>query len=112
MAAVSPVKSRTCKGCGRKTDNDQHCQFPSNPVANAEANGKHRAALCEADVCVERRAKNNAIKARNAANSLGGSNLHGSWWEGNPRMVKVGTAEKGGGDLYAMMSQRYSTSQG
>lgn len=111
MAAVT-TKSRTCQGCGRKTDNSQHCAYPSNPAANAEARGKHRAELCEAEICVSRREKGNAIKSRNRANSLGGSNLHGAWWEGNPRMVKVGTAEKGGGDVYAMMSQRYSDSRG
>ena len=100
-------KTRTCNGCGRKTDNSQHCQYPSNPVANAEARGQHRAAKLSGI----RQARAAKIKARNAVNAFGGSGSNGSWWEGNPRLVKVGTAAKGGGDIFAMMSQRYSTKQ-
>lgn len=106
MAAL--IVFRTCVGCGRKTDNTQHCQFPSNPQANAEAKGNHRADKLSG----VRQSRAAAIKASNRQQGGGGSNMHGSWWEGFPRMVKVGTAEKGGGDVFAMMSRRVSTSKG
>ena len=109
MAEVKKA-TRVCQGCGRKSDNAQHCQYPSNPLVNAQSPEK-RAPLHTGGIPSLRRGKAAAIKARNATSQFGGGSS-GGWWEGNPRLVKVGTAEKGGGDIFAMMSQRYGTKAG
>lgn len=61
---AEPTKTRTCPGCNRKTDNAQHCVFPSNPTVNA-AHPVKRDPLDLSPTCAQRRARQHAIRLAN-----------------------------------------------
>lgn len=103
------ILTYTCRGCSRRTEKKDHCVYPSNAAFNA-LNPIKRDPLIEAPLQSFRRDRADAIKERNSHNLRSGGKSR-AWWEGSPRMVKVGTSDKGF-DMFAMMSVRVATKNG